>query len=57
MSDVAQKTENDTETVLNGTADDGTAVEQIVSNETVAGEEKKQKKKKPNNKSKCGRNV
>lgn len=54
MSDVAQKSENNAETVVNGAADDGKAVESV---ENVAGDEKKQKKKKPNNKSKCSRNA
>lgn len=53
MSDVVQKTENNTETVVNGAiADDGKAIQHVASNENAAGDEKKQKKKKPNNKSK-----
>lgn len=56
MSDVAEKTENNAESVVNGSAGDGKVTEQVanIEIENVAGDEKKQKKKKPNNKSKCG---
>lgn len=52
MSDVAQKIEINTETVVNGATGDDKAIEPVVNNENAAGDEKKQKKKKPNNKSK-----
>lgn len=52
MSDVAEKTENNAESVVNGTADDKVAKQ--VANIEIESDEKKQKKKKPNNKSKCG---
>lgn len=54
MSDVAQKIENNAESVVNGAAGDIKADEQIANNENATGDEKKQKKKKPNNKSECG---